>query len=77
MDEQNQNSVSTGDWMTTMLISYIPIIGFIMLFVWAFGSSNPSKANWAKAMLLWMLIAVVLGGLLFAAFGAALFSAFQ
>lgn len=77
MEDQNQNAVSTGDWMITMLISYIPVIGFIMLFVWAFGSGNPSKANWAKAMLLWMVLFIVIGGLLFAAFGAAMFSALQ
>lgn len=59
--DHNPKPVSTGDWMITILITAIPIVGFIMLFVWAFGGgSNPSKANWAKATILWFLIAVVL-----------------
>ena len=53
--------LSTKDWVITLLISFIPLVGFIMLFVWAFGSNeNPNKANWAKATLIWMAIACVL-----------------
>ena len=58
----NQSStVSLGDWLITMLLSCIPLVGFIMLFVWAFSSSTPpSKANWAKATLVFFLVAIVL-----------------
>ncbi|MDD3626361.1 MAG: hypothetical protein PHV06_03500 [bacterium] len=53
--------VSTGDWFLTMLLMCIPFINIILLFVWAFsGGTNPSKSNWAKATLIWMLIAFVL-----------------
>lgn len=59
--DQNPRPVSTGDWIITILITAIPIIGFIMLFVWAFGGgSNPSKANWAKATIIWFLIVIIL-----------------
>lgn len=52
---------STKDWVITLLISYIPLVGLIMLFVWAFGSSeNPNKANWAKATLIWYAVIAVL-----------------
>ncbi len=52
--------VSLGDWMITLLILQIPIVGIVMLFVWAFGANtHPSKANWAKAMLLWTAIGIV------------------
>lgn len=37
----------------------IPLVNLIMLFVWAFGGSNPSKANFAKASLMWALIGIV------------------
>jgi hypothetical protein len=38
-----------------------PIVNVVMFFVWAFGSNtNASKANWAKASLIWMLIGIVL-----------------
>ena len=57
-------TVSVGDWLVTYIISFVPVIGFIMLFVWAFSSSTPpSKANWAKAALVVMVIFMVLGGL--------------
>ena len=53
--------MSTSDWLVTMLITFVPLVGFIMLFVWAFGSdTNPNKANWAKANLIFMGIGLVL-----------------
>jgi len=59
----NQSAtVSLGDWVITLLLSFIPLVGFIMLFVWAFSSSTPpSKANWAKATLVFFLVFTVLG----------------
>ncbi|MDQ1350299.1 MAG: hypothetical protein QG657_600 [Acidobacteriota bacterium] len=61
------NHVSLGEWMITMLIAAIPLVNIIMLFVWGFGSNtNPSKANWAKATLIWCVIAIVLYFLVFA-----------
>lgn len=67
--------MSVKDWMITILISVIPIVGFIMLFVWGFGSdTNANKANWAKATLIWMAIFIGLYILIFAVFGAALMS---
>jgi hypothetical protein len=60
MENQNSAIVKTGDWVVTMLIMVIPLVNIIMLLVWAFGSSAPaSKANWAKASLIWILIAIV------------------
>jgi hypothetical protein len=53
--------VTLGDWMLTILLTAIPIVGFVMLFVWAFSeSTHPSKANWAKATLIWFAIVIVL-----------------
>ena len=50
---QQYTPISIGDWIITSLIFAIPIVGFIMLFVWGFGSNtHPSKANWAKASLI-------------------------
>lgn len=52
--------ISTDQWFWTFVISAIPIIGQIMLFVWAFGSNtNPNKRNWARASLLMLLIVIV------------------
>jgi len=61
--------MSVKDWVITLLVSYIPLVGLIMLLVWAFDSStHPNKKNWAKASLLWMLIGIVLAIIFFALF---------
>ena len=61
MENQQAPVMSVTDWLITTLICAIPVVGFVMLFVWAFGSDgNPNRANWAKASLIWMVIAFVL-----------------
>ena len=58
--QTDQSIVKTNEWVVTLLIAAIPLINIIMLFVWAFGgSTNPNKANWAKASLIW--IAIIFG----------------
>jgi len=72
----NQVSVKTGEWILTFLIVSIPLVGFIMLFVWAFGNgTNESKANWAKASIIWFLIIIGIYVLFALIFGAAMFAA--
>ena len=45
-ETQQYNPISVGEWIITTIILAIPIVGFIMLFVWGFGSNTqPSKAN--------------------------------
>lgn len=65
MSEQS-NHMSVGNWFWTIFISGIPMVGLIMLFVWGFSSDTQTdKKNWAKAMLLFQLIAVLFFFLLF------------
>jgi len=74
-NEYDYRPLSLADWMLTLFITFIPLINIIMLFVWAFGNNtHPSKANWAKANLLWMLIGIVLIIIFISIFGLALFS---
>ena len=62
MDNQNYQPMTIGEWIITFIITYIPIVGIIMLFVWAFGGdTHPSKKTWAQAMLILFAIAIVLG----------------
>ncbi|RPH36263.1 hypothetical protein EHM92_04805 [bacterium] len=64
--------------MITILLSAIPIVNIVMLFVWAFGSStNPSKANWAKATLIWMVIGIALAIIFVVVIGTAIFSGME
>ena len=56
------NPISIGEWLITAIIFAIPLVGFVMLFVWGFGgNTQPSKANWAKATLIVMGISMVMG----------------
>lgn len=62
--------MSLGDWIITFIVLMIPLVNIIMLFVWGFSkTTNPSKANFCKAYLILMLIAVIffflLGGMAF------------
>ena len=75
MDENK--AMSVGDWIITMIVTAIPLVGFIMLFVWAFGSgTNLSKKNWAKAALIFYAIIIVLYFLFFAAIMGAMASGY-
>lgn len=70
--QQTATVMSVRDWLIVTLITMIPLVGFIMLFVWAFGDSvNPNKANFAKAALIMSVIFSGLAFLIFMAVGAA------
>ena len=72
---RNQSIVTIGDWIITMILMCIPFVNFIMLLVWAFSAGTPvSKANWAKATLIFMLIGFVLVILFWGAIGGLLLS---
>lgn len=63
MDQQvtNYTPMTIGDWIITLIITYIPLVGFIMLFVWAFGDgAHPSKKTWAQATLIMFVIMIIL-----------------
>ena len=56
---------SVGAWMLTLFVAGIPVVGLIYLLVLAFGSgAAPSKHNFARATLIWALIALVVTGFL-------------
>lgn len=73
MEQVKHPVVTTGDFVVSILITMIPIVGIVMLFVWAFSSAtNPSKANWAKACLIWIAISIFLTMMIFVVFAAVL-----
>jgi hypothetical protein len=57
LSSENNGVLSVKDWAITIFITGLPLIGLIMLFVWAFDdNTNINKKNWAKVNLLIMLI---------------------
>ena len=57
--------LSVGNFLLMMFLSLIPVVGFILLIVWAFSNdSNKNKKNWAIATLLFWLIGAVVSTLL-------------
>lgn len=68
---------SLGDWIINVLITKIPLIGFIMLIVWASDkNTEPNKANWAKAELIVTLIGFIIGIMIIALVGFGFFMNF-
>lgn len=54
--------MTVGRWMLTMIVTSIPVVGMIMLIVWALSSSpdNRSRKNWAIAQFVWVLVLIVI-----------------
>jgi cell division protein FtsW (lipid II flippase) len=70
-DNQNQKPMSVKDWLITLLLMAIPVVGFVLLFVYAFGNDeNLNRKNWAKAQLIFLAIALALVLLFVVVFGS-------
>lgn len=50
--------MSVKDWLITMIILAIPIVGFVMAIVWAIDAKNPTKTNFFRAY--WIFVAILL-----------------
>lgn len=58
---QNSRILNYKEWALTIFITGIPLVGIIMLLVWAFSEeTNIHKKNWAKGNLLLMLIVLII-----------------
>ena len=56
-----EEPMKIGEWVITFLIMMIPCVNIVMVFVWAFGSTEKkSKSNFFKAWLIFMGIFLVL-----------------
>lgn len=57
----NDTAVMTvKDWIITFLILAIPIVGLVMIFVWAFGDGNKNRKHFMQAYLWLMLICFII-----------------
>ena len=71
---RNTTDMSVGDWVLTLILTAIPLVGFICLIVWAVSSSpeKRSRKNWAIAQFILTLVILVLTVVLIAVYGAAI-----
>lgn len=61
LEEEKESPISLGQWLINFLILAIPLVGFIMLIVWAVSSDVPkTKQNWARARLIVVAIGLFL-----------------
>lgn len=76
---QPQSGVmSTGQFVGTLLLMMIPLAGFILMLVWAFGGTeNPNRRNLSRAMLIITAIGLVIGILVSVLVGAMVLSTAQ
>ena len=52
--------LSVGNYLIMMIVSVIPIVNLVMLFVWGFGHSNLNRKNYARAQLIVLAIGMVI-----------------
>ena len=75
---KNNNEMKPIDWAITLFVTGLPLIGLIMLFVWAFGdSTNTVRQNFAKGYLLFIAFGIVLAIIILSMFSGIIFSAIQ
>ncbi len=52
--------MSVKDWIITLLILEIPLVNIIALIIWANGTGNKNRANFASASLILIAIGIVI-----------------
>lgn len=64
---ENNRTLDAREWALTIFISSLPLIGIIMLLVWAFSEDgNIHKKNWAKGtLILWIIGFIIAFAFLF------------
>lgn len=75
--DTNDQPLSVGGWIATMIVLMIPVVNFIMLLVWAFGSGNKSRKNYCLASLIIAVVMIALIMVFYIAFGLSAASAFN
>ncbi len=58
--QKQKPEMGIGSFLGGFLLMCIPVIGLIVMIVWACGSSNPTRASFARAALIFFLIVVII-----------------
>lgn len=66
-EQDKEPVIPFGNWMITLLLPLIPMIGplvyIVMLFVWAFGKTGSrTKRNWSRAQLIMLVVSMIMLG---------------
>ena len=58
---EDTSVMSVKEWLKTILLSMIPCVGIVLIFVWAFGSSgNVNRRNFYRAsLIMWAIVLAV------------------
>jgi len=65
----NREPLTTSAFLGMFILQAIPLVGFILLLVWAFGDVNINKRSFARAVLLLTLVLSALSVAIFLIFG--------
>lgn len=60
LKDSSEAVLSVWGYLSTFLLSMIPLVGIIVIIVWAIGSSNKNKTNFCRAIILWWVIGFLL-----------------
>ena len=75
MSEQ-ERPLTMGEWLVTLLIlTFVPCVNIIMMFVWGFGNGNVNRKHFCQAYLVIWAIMTVLMIILYATVFSALMNA--
>jgi hypothetical protein len=75
MSEQ-ERPLSMGEWLVTLLIlTFVPCVNIVMMFVWGFGNGNVNRKRFCQAYLIIWAIMVVLMIILYGTVFSALMKA--
>ena len=70
-----QKPLTVGDWILTLIVLSIPLVGFIFLLYWALSStSNVNRKNYCIAVL---IIGLIIAGLFIALMFLGVFASFM
>jgi hypothetical protein len=56
--DRDSDYISVVGWMWTIFVTGLPVVGWIMILVWAFTGDNESRKNYCRAILAWILVVV-------------------
>lgn len=56
---EEQGTPTVGDWIVRYLLTAIPVVGFILLIVWALDGKNKPRKNWAVATIIWIMLVLI------------------